>query len=345
MNFERKKLTDLFRCYAVSDVTVQGQKKLLYATEGRGACLAFNADTLESSVVWDAPGGTMSMIPVPGTEGEFLAVQRFFPTFDSADATIVWTKPRQDGTWQVEELMHLPYVHRFDVLRVGGVNYFLGSVLCNSKQSRDDWSDPGKVYVGVLGENAQTPVELQVLRDGLTKNHGYTRAVWKGKECGIVTAQEGAFVCTPPQQKGGCWTVEQIFDRPISDIAIMDIDGDGEDEIATIEAFHGKDFIIYKKLDGTYKPVYRYPKKSDFGHVVWGGTLQGVPCFLGGFRRETKELFMVTCVDAAHHLFHTQSIAWGNGPSNIHVMHGEKQDMILAADREIGEAAIYYVTK
>lgn len=344
MNFERKTLAELSRCYAVSDITLHNSSKLLFATEGHGACLMFDAATLAQSLVWDAPGGTMSIIPVPDTDGEFLAVQRFFPTFDSAQATIVWAKPLPDGGWRVDTLMDLPYVHRFDVLRAGGVSYFLGSVLCNSKQSRDDWSDPGKVYAGVLGKDAQTPVELQVLCEGLTKNHGYTRAVLNGKECGIVTADEGAFICTPPQAPGEQWTVEQIFSHPISDIAIVDIDGDGQNEIATIESFHGKNFFIYKMIDGSYKRVYRYPKKFDFGHVVWGGALRGTPCFLGGCRRECKELFMVTCTNPQNLVFHTQTIAHGNGPSNIHVLRGEAEDLLLAADREIGQAALYRVT-
>ena len=31
----------------------------------------------------------MSIIPIPGKNGDFLAVQRFFPTFQSEDAEIV----------------------------------------------------------------------------------------------------------------------------------------------------------------------------------------------------------------------------------------------------------------
>lgn len=345
MKFEKKFLTKLHRCYATSYTIVDGKRKILLATEGEGSCYSYSGEDFEQSTVWDGPGGTMSMVQVPGKNGDFLAVQNFFPTFQSEKATIVWAKPEKDDTWTVKTIIDLPYVHRFDILTANGINYFLGSVLCNSKTSKDDWSDPGKIYVGVLPDDLNQRVELKVIKEGLTKNHGYCRTVWNGKMAGIVTSQEGAFVVTPPENKDGDWSIEQILDRPISDIAVVDIDEDGEDELVTIEEFHGNKFLINKKIDGEYKKVYSYPKTIDFGHVVWGGKLRGVPSIIGGYRREEKELFVIQCTDKEKLTFKAETIESGIGPSNVAVINDKERDIIISANREIGEAVLYFVTE
>ena len=344
MKFEKKVLTDLHRCYATSSTIIDGEHKILLATEGEGACYMYSGPDFTQSTVWDAPGGTMSIVAIPGKNGDFLAVQNFFPTFQSEKATIVWAKPQSDGSWKVTTVLDLPYVHRFDILTVGKVNYIIAATLCTSKAFKEDWSDPGKIYVGVLPEDLTQPIELKVIKEGLTKNHGYCRATWQHKMAGIVTCEEGVFVVTPPNKQDEEWQVEQLLDRPVSDIALVDIDEDGEDELITIEAFHGGDFIINKKIKGRYEVVFKYPKEMDFGHVVWGGKLRGIPTIIGGYRRVEQELFYIQCESKEPLVFKTGTIDAGTGPSNIAVLNEQDKDIIIAANREIGEATLYFVT-
>lgn len=119
---------------------------------------------------------------------------------------------------------------------------------------------------------------------------------------------------------------------------------DGENELVTIEPFHGNKFIINKKINGEYKEIYSYPKKIDFGHVVWGGKLRGVPSIIGGYRREEGELFVIQCTDKKKLTFKAETIEAGIGPSNVAVINGKDKDIIISANREIGEAALYFVT-
>jgi len=343
MKVGKKSLINLERCYAVSTMQFDGETRMLFATEGKGACYMFSGENLTQSTVWDGPGGTMSIVPIPCRK-EFLAVQNFFPTFQSENAAIVWGSIQNDNSWEVKTILKLPYVHRFDILSAGGINYFLGATLCTSKKDKDDWSDPGKVYVGVLPDDLNKPIEIKPIIENLTKNHGYCRSQWKGKMAGFITAEEGVFVVTPPEKAGGNWEVEKIIDRPVSDIALCDIDGDGVDEIATIESFHGTEFCINKRIGNDYVVIYKYENPIDFGHVVWGGTLRGVPTFIGGCRRLDKELFCIQCSGRNPLTFKTCIIEKNIGPSNITVMNEKDHDIILSANREIGEAAIYKIT-
>ena len=81
MKIEKKFLTNLFRCYATSSTVVNGERVILLATEGEGACYSYSGEEFKQNTVWDGPGGTMSIVSVPGENGDFLAVQNFFPTF------------------------------------------------------------------------------------------------------------------------------------------------------------------------------------------------------------------------------------------------------------------------
>ncbi len=343
MKIEKRFLTSLNRCYSANHIVVDGQTRILVATEGEGQCLAWTGPDYQSShTVWEGPGGTMSIVPIEGSNGEFLAVQKFFKMFQWEEAKVVHVRPLGTGGYEVTDVLHLPYIHRFDLLTVHGRHYFIGCTLATTKVARDDWSNPGKIWVGEY--RGPGPLELTVLKDGLTKNHGYSRLTRNGFLSSLVTCEQGAFEVTPPQEPQGLWAVRQFMDWPISDISAVDIDGDGELEYATIEPFHGSYFRIYKKINGTYVKVYEHPEVSEFYHVVVGTTLAGKPVFIGGCRRGKQQLFYVHAVSTSPLRLQAEIIDEGVGPSNIHVMHEANRDIIVSANREIAEAALYIVT-
>jgi len=344
MKIQKKVLTQLEGCYATGYTVVDNEIRIMLATEEKGACYQFSGSEFEKSTVWDGPGGTMCIVQIPEKNGDFLSVQNFFPTFQAENSTIVWGKPNTDGSWDIKTFFKLPYLHRFDILRANGVNYFLGATLCTTKKHKEDWSDPGKIWVGALPDTSDGKFEIHPIKEGLVRNHGYCHVSWNNKEAGIVTCDQGAFVVMPPEQPDGEWTIENILDRPVSDIAICDIDEDGELELVTIEPFHGKEIAISKKINGTYEIIWKYDKPVDFGHVVWGGKLRGIPTFICGYREQEAELFLIQYDSKNPLKFKVEVIDTGMGPSNITVINGEEKDIIIAANRVVGEAALYIVT-
>ena len=341
MKFEKRFLTEMNRCYSANSIVVDGQSRILLATEGEGPCLAWSGPDYEAShTVWDGPGGTMSIVPIPGTNGEFLAVQKFFKMFQWEEAKVVHVRPLASGGYAVSDVLHLPYIHRFDLLSVGDRLYFIGCTLATTKQSKEDWSDPGKIWVGEFIPGK--PLELSVLKDGLTKNHGYSRLKQGAAMTSLVTCEQGAFEVTPPQAPGAAWQIRQFMDWPISDISAVDIDGDGELEFATIEPFHGSYFRVYKKIDGRFRKVFEHPEVSEFYHVVVGTTLAGKPVFIGGCRRGRQQLFYVHAQPGATLQLRAEVIEEGVGPSNVYVLHEPGRDVLVAANREKAEAALYF---
>ena len=344
MKIEKQFLTEMNRCYSTNHLVVDGQTRILLATEGEGPCRAWTGpDYRNAHNVWDMPGGTMSIVPIPGTNGEFLAVQKFFKMFQWEEAKVVHVKPLPAGGYEVTDILHLPYIHRFDLLTVGGRHYFIGCTLATTKAAKDDWSNPGKIWVGEY--TGPGPLQVRALKEGLTQNHGYDRLVRNGQMIGLVTSREGAFEVTPPQTPDGEWTVEQFMDWPISDISTVDIDGDGELEYATIEPFHGEHFRIYKKIDGKFQRIFEHPEVSEFYHVVVGATLAGTPVFIGGCRRGKQQLFYVKASGKSPLKLEAVVIEEGVGPSNVHVVNEAGRDIIVSANREKAEAALYFVTR
>ncbi|HEY9054663.1 MAG TPA: hypothetical protein VIO60_07575 [Rectinemataceae bacterium] len=345
MRIEKKALAEINRCYAVARFDVKGTPTVFFATEGEGICEAFDGPDFDRPRrVWDGPGGTMSIVPIPGRDGEFLAVQKFFKLFQWDQACIVWAKPKAGGGFEVRELLRLPYIHRFDIFASGEKLYVLACTLAESKETRDDWTKAGKIYVGELADDWDKPLDLRVLKEGLFRNHGYARSAWKGRQCGLVTSDQGAFAVLPPDSAGADWTMEQFMDWPISDIAACDIDGDGELEYATIEPWHGEYFRVWKKSGGAWEKVFEHPEVSEFYHVVVEGTLRGEPVFLGGCRRGSQHLFYLHATKKSPLSIEAVTIENGVGPSNALIFQDGDRDIIVSANREIGQAALYYVS-
>lgn len=340
MKIEKKKLDDIKRCYCASNIYMDHENHYIFASEDPDVtCEMFSGMNFEKrEVIWTKPGGCMSIIPIPGKEGEFLAVQEFYLKVSPSLAKIVWAKYGKNG-FEIKDVLHLPYIHRFDIYHKNGINYFIGATIATSKENKEDWRMPGRIYVGELPEDLNEGLHVDILADGMYRNHGYWHDL--DENCGYFGSDQGIVKVTPPVVRGGSWSMEHILDGTIGEIATIDIDGDGCKEIMTIEPFHGSEIKIYKKVDGTYTKVYQYDHEIEFAHTLVGGTLRGIPTFLAGVRRKEAELFYVQYKAGK---FVTTTIDKGVGPANLALVNEKDRDVIVAANHTNNEAAVYIVT-
>jgi hypothetical protein len=338
MNIHKKVLGTLDKVYATCIGKVDDELAFIGASEGEGAGQAFIGEN--KTVMWDKPGGTMNVIPVPGRENEFYATQKFLPVFAAADCTLNHVK-YHDGQWQVTEIMKFPYLHRFDLFEKNGALYFFGATLCEAKEFQQDWSKPGSVYIGKLGADLTKKFTVKRLYTGITKNHGLCYANWDGKGIYLVTGVEGVFSLVIPEKPAQDeWQINKIMEHEVSDIAACDIDHDGSLELATLEPFHGNKCIIYKNIGEKFQPIKEFP--IDFGHVIWGGEIAGSPTFLLGYRSAKMEL---SAIYQDGNELKERVIDQNVGPSQISVCHQDGKDYILSANRQINELAVYEITK
>jgi len=355
MQFKKIILDVMERCYAAGTLYSRGKLFAVFASESIGGpCYAYTGEGFrQKEVVWEKAGGTMSFMQIPGRDGEFIAVQNFFPGFQSAGAKLVWGKRnpaagepdseagQPDAGWEVKDLVNLPYIHRFDLFSVEDEILLFAATLCGSKKDREDWSDPGKILAGKLPAKPEDGITFKEIFSGQTKNHGYCRGRLEGRETAIWTSDAGLFSAVPPVSKNGEWHITKLINRPISDAAMCDLDGCGEDEIVTIEPFHGDQFVVNKKAAGGYEIAWRYPNEIEFAHTVVGCNLLGKPAVLGGIRRKNCELFVLRHENGKG--FFTTVVEEGAGTSNAAVARVDGADIIIAANHTKNEAAVYFV--
>ena len=343
MKITKKKLDDIKRCYVTSSISYDNKQHFIFSSEDPNVgCKSFSGDDFQiKEEIWKEPGGCMSIIPIPGKEKEILAIQEFYLKVSPSLSKLVWGKKIEDK-WEFQDVLDLPYLHRFDLYKVDNKVYFIGATIATSKEHKEDWTVPGRIYVGEIPDNLEEGIKVEIIKDGLYRNHGYCGDVnEKGIPCGYFGSDEGIYKVEPPTNGETKWKIDKILNGTIGEIAIIDIDGDNEKEIMTIEPFHGNEIHIYKSIKDKWERVYTYENEIEFAHSLTSGTLRGVPSFIAGVRRKDAELF---CVQYNNGKFITNVIDKGVGPANLFLVNQKHRDLILSANHTANEAAIYVIT-
>lgn len=337
MRAEKKVLGELTLCYCVAPLEFRGKRHFLVASEKQHPCLLFDEQGVCMDQVWDGPGGTMTMVQLPGADGAFLATHRFYSPNDNKQASIVLCR-WAEGRWQVRTLLDLPGVHRFDLLERGGVRYLIACTIKSDYEYKDDWRFPGKVWAAVLPDDLidrpeDFRLEARVIAEGLTKNHGYSRHGCSG----IVTAEEGVFRFTPPETPAGEWTCEKLLDQPTSDALLLDFDGDGAEELLTLSPFHGDTLTVFKRMPDGWQPVFTYEKKIEFAHAICAAVFGGRLMAIVGHRKGDRDLLAIR-YDGGYRV---ELLDHDVGPANALSYELAGKTCILAANREINQIARY----
>lgn len=336
-------MAELEKCYSIAPLNYQGKQHILVAAEKKNRCILFDAKGKEETTVWEGPGGVMTMVQVPGTDGQFLATHRFYSPNDSKEAKIVIATPDDNGQWGIRTLADLPFVHRFDILNSGQENYLIACTLKSGHEYKDDWTNPGKVYAAKLpadlsGFDDAHQLSLEVIKEGMLKNHGYYKVIEGGKASALICSENGVFRFYPPEISEGKWREEKLLDVPASDATMADLDGDGEMELVVLSPFHGDEVSVYKKTADRYEEVYQYPEKAEFLHAIWSGKLGGKTVVVLGHRKGARRLFALLWTDG-HYSFKT--IDDDCGPANAYGYTYEGMDILIATNREVNQIARY----
>ena len=340
MQIQKTQLASLPWIYAVSAFLIGGQQFFLAASELEGeggSCLLIDPVSGRIETLWNAPGGVMSLVPVPEEEGTFLSIEEFYPVFKSERAAIYKTSVHlTEKGWEIHkrEICRLPFAHRITLLQEPDGSYLAAANRCRSKKFVEDWSDPGGIYIGAYSGGTVT---LEQILGGLSKNHGmYTQTTPAGDVLWIG-AHEGLVRCW---REDGQWKTAFVLREEISDICIADIDGDGEDELAVIEGFHGDKASVLKWCGSQYEKLATLP--LQFGHVVWAGRLLGQSFLITSSRAGEMELAAHRAVSGPEGLFfETTVLDQGTGATQIAVVEKENAAWVFAADHETGSADLY----
>lgn len=342
MKIKKQKLDDMTRCYSCTELMIDGELHVLFAEEEKaGKCYEFYGANFENKrTVWESGGGTMSIVPIPNSNGEFLATIGFNRGFDAAHSKIVWCK-LEDGCWVCHDFVEVPYLHRFDILETQDKTYLVGGVLCEEKKDREDWSSAGKVIFAEMPADYTQEPKFESFDDEIHKNHGYFKARYKGEESCFFSGEQGIFRLHENQ---GSLQLDQIFYGEVSDMAILDIDNDGIEEMLVFAPFHGNDIQIYKEKNGSFVSVYQYEQPAEFVHAIDAGQVLGKKSFVFGIRKANKELVVVQ-YNHETNSYEEHIVDREVGTANTKIVNCKEHDLLLAANHTINEAAVYYISE
>jgi len=342
IKFTKHAIAEIEKCYSVCPITLRGVKGFLVATEKAGGCFFFNLEGKLVEQIWQDPGGVMSLVPVPGKTDQFLSTQEFYGPNDSTKARIVLAY-LADGQWQVKVVAELPFVHRFDVLVTPEKNYLIACTLKSGHEYKEDWTHPGKIFVGELPDDLladDARLELSALAEGLTRNHGYYRCYENGRPFSVISAENGVFKVSPPSSEQAAWKFEKLLDEACSDGTLIDLDSDGLPELVTYAPFHGDILRIWRLVDGKYELDYAHPEPIEFLHAIWAGQINDTPTVVAGNRKGKRELFTITWDHEAKN-YHFQLLDSDRGPANVTYFEQDSKRLIVATNRETNEVAMY----
>lgn len=340
MEFKNIFLDSIESVYTICHLQHQEGDYLLAASEGKeGACFAYDVrNQFQKQLVWQGPGGTRSIIQVPGSL-DFVATQGFYPDYDAAHCRLVYGH-FTDGSWTIQPMQGFPYLHRFDLIaaKEGPGIHFVGISIANSKLFPEDWLDPGKVYVGRLDRDTQQLEAIEELPLRLLKLHGYFPAHQEGYS--LISAVEGVFKLYFPEHLQGSWAVEQVYDQEISDLVEVDWSGPKAKDKALILGFQGDRLQVLNAL--FQQEIYHFPEPTPFGQAFWAGPLAGRASVLFGYREGQAELLLLQMKEQGVVAY---PIDRQVGATSVLGFSYEGQDYILSANRAQNQLACYQIVK
>lgn len=297
----------------------------------------YNLNTGVSSLVNDCPGGVMSFIPVPGSPDLFFSIMGLYPPFIGADAGVFMHR-RSDEGWITNKAMELPFAHRCEIIHRNGKNYLFAVSVSKHKENPADWSKSGEMYLVRLDENPGQKLEAEMIDNNIVRNHGMLKAEIDGVETLCVSGAEGIFYLE--QLPGDKWVKKQLFDKEVSEFGFVDLDGDGEKELVTIEPFHGQSLNVYKRNGSNWD--LKYSDTLSFGHGLSCGMFNSEPVIVVGNRRGSFTLDLFKAIDLASGKFSREVIEEDAGPTQTQVFTANKIDYILSSNQKKNEVAIYF---
>ena len=353
MGFLKRKLAELEKCYSIAALDWPSKNGFLVASEKEAACYLFSEEGELLDTVWTSPGGVMSMEQLPGGKGDFLAVQKFYGPDDADEARIILAYPRDAGGWEVLPLCEAPYAHRIGILRRGGRTWLLVCCLKSSCAYPGDWRDPGTCYTALLPEDPMdlrscSGLPLRRVGGPLLRNHGFCKLRREGYDEGLIGCEEGTFLYTPPERPEGEWGIRQLCAVPSSDSVLLDLDGDGKEELGCLSPFHGSGLTVYHQDEfGRYVPRWKLPlpeKETAFLHATWPCLLGGRPAWIVGWRGGTQGTILVAW-DETREDYRTETLDQLAGSANVmHLVRSSGAEAVIAANREHDEIAMYTFT-
>jgi hypothetical protein len=300
-------------------------------TEDHGPVVRIDPPYRLASPLAAGPGGCMGLTFDPGSPSEAWAIFGCFVGYDFQGGGLY----RIPAGGEPERVLDLPYAHRLGFLEKGGRRLLVAASLAGHKKDASDWSTPGAVYAAETGGDPARR-RLEPVLGGIHKNHGFLVAPLDGRRSLLIGGSEG-LLAADLEEAGPGWSWRQVLPGETSEMALADLDGDGRDELVTIEPFHGNLLRAYRRAGSGWSAFWE--AELQFGHGLWAGTFQGRPTVLVGNRAGPKDLVLFAFDPDGQP--RRIVVDEGAGAANALVVRTPGGHALLSANQAAGQIALY----
>ncbi len=333
---KKQVILEIEAVYTANAFSVGSEFYIGAGSETKPEVYLYDIKTGNTRQVSGSPGGLMSFIPVPGKPDLFVSIMGLFPPFIGGEAGLFMHR-KLNGGWETTRALHLPFAHRCEILNRAGKNFLFAATVSTYKENPQDWSNPGELHLIGLDDTPGATWESRVIDKSVTRNHGMTRTRINGNETICVSGKEGIFFLE--KRPGEDWNLQPMFKREVSEMTFIDLDGDGQDELVTIEPFHGETLNIYKNTGKKWE--LRFSGSLSFGHGLSSGFIQQKPVIVVGNRSGSLALESFSVRDLTTGKFDRLVIEKDAGPTQTQVFSVGNVDYILSANQRKNEVALY----
>lgn len=344
MTFDKTVIHHMNMPYAIGTLGFGPERSVVCATEDHGPAVRIAPPFRKAQAFLPGPGGCMALVSDPERSGELYAVMGCFVGYRFQGGGIYWTRAPREGEAAAIRILDLPFAHRIGLARRGAARYLLAANLAADKKDAADWTGTGGVYAAQLDGNPDTPLHLLPVLTGLHKNHGFLLADFEGEPSLLIGAAEGLIAVdlgagAEARAADKEWPSRQVLAQETSELAVFDVDGDGADELITIEPFHGNTLRAYRQSGKSWKVFW--DAELEFGHCVLAGMFEGRRSIIVSNRAGSRNLLLFQFGDAGSAKPRRIVVDEGAGAANMVVLGHGGHDRLFAANQAAGEIVMY----
>ncbi len=333
--YKKKKILDIEAVYTAHAFQNESGFYIGAGSETKDEASLYNMLNGEISPIPRQPGGMREFLPVPGNPDLFISIMGFFPDFNGQDAGI-FLHTRMETNWESGKALALPFVHRCRTLSLEGRHFLIAATSGKPGDKAGDSPEPGEVHVIDLEHCEIKRWRSTVIDDSINRIHGICKTLINGTETVCISGDQGIFYI---EYDGENWRVNQIFFREVSEMGFADLDGDGRDELVTIEPYHGNTLNIYKKDGANWVP--RFSAELTLGHGLSAGIFRSEPTIVVGNRSGSMALESFVVSDLLRGNVERRIIEESAGAVRSQVFTFDSVDYILSANHRRNEVALY----
>jgi len=332
MRFEATVIHRMGMPYALGTFQGKAGVSVVCATEDHGPAVVSQPPYASARTLVDGPGGCMALVSDPDAPAELWAVMGCFVGYRFQGGGIYRIRGGE-----LSRAADLPFAHRIGVVRRGGSRLLVAANLAADKKDAADWTRPGAVYAAELGA-PEGRLVLEPVLEGVHRNHGFLVTQLEGKDCVLIGCAEGLFALDL-EAGGPGWTSRQVLPQEVSEVAVADLDGDGADELVTIEPFHGSALRVYHRSGKRWEPFWE--AEISFGHCVLAGAFQGQQSVLVSNRTGSKDLLLFQFSRENPSRPARVVVDAGAAAANMLVLRWDGRDRIFSANQAAGALVMY----